>query len=121
MPNRVDGQVARPETARPTEALRPEAPRAGPDAEQTAVPPTNEAGADRVEISAAARQAQTTRPEPERGGAAETPSAQPDDAPAQGPTADRASQLREQQEQSRAANTESEPGETGNLVDVTGG
>ena len=117
MPNRVDGQVARPEVA------RPETPRADRAAQPADAPRAEAANTDRVEISAAARQVQSSRPapaQPERGAAADAPSARPENANLQANTANQASQLREQQEQTRAANTETEPGETGNLVGVTG-
>lgn len=116
MPNRVEAQAARPVQARPEANQANRAPRAD-------TPVENPPDADPVELSSAARQAQASRAkpaQPERGATIDASGAR--SLEANESAADRAEQLRDQQTQriQRDAN-ETEPGETGSLVDVTGG
>lgn len=126
MPNRVDGNI---NGLRPTLAVRPEA-RQNDQVEQQANRPEQTQQRDRVEISELARQrAEEARPragagDDSRAGAAERPDARPPEAGQQGavngPTAQRAEQVREQREAAVRVAAESPAERQGNLVDVVG-
>jgi hypothetical protein len=117
MPNRVDNPAA---GTRP-EPVRPAAQEAAQSQQASQAGPPDAATADRVEISNAARE-QAQAPEPERGAAQDTPSAEQQtraDSSVNSATREQAEQLREQQQQQQQASSENQ--QPGNLVDVTGG
>ena len=120
MPNRVEGQVPGAGQA----AQRPEADRAqqAAQAQQPDAPDV-----DRVEISNAGRErVEAARPTPgeaDRGAAADAPGARPPeggDNAVNAATAQRAEDLREEQEQNAREVANDTPAEPGNMVDVTG-
>lgn len=127
MPNLVDGNI---NGIRPTLAVRPEV-QQNNQAEQLANRPEQAQPRDRVEISELARQrAEEARPraaagDDSRAGAADRPGARPPEAGQQGavngPTAQRAEQVRQQQEAAAREVAERPAERQGNLVDVVGG
>lgn len=130
MPNRVDANIS---GIRPDVARRPTEQQADAAAQAPCAADTREAAnptqTDRVEISPQA-QAQSqalaapnagagTAPAATETGAVRPPEAD-EDAAVTGATAQRAEQLRDQQETTRQQNADRPPERPGNLVDVTG-
>ncbi|MDP6777842.1 MAG: hypothetical protein QGI83_13870 [Candidatus Latescibacteria bacterium] len=129
MPNRVDANISgvRPEVARRPTEQQADAATQAPQA-ANAREGTSPNQVDRVEISPEA-QAQQALAAPNAGGgtaptATETGAVRPQEAgednAVAGATAQRAEQLRDQQETTRQQNAGRSPEQPGNLVDVTG-